>query len=61
MSVWNGVVVTPLEVVYDPAIFKRIVAGEGDEGEPSESELEAAEVELDQPVVLEEKIAEPVA
>lgn len=61
MSVWNGNAVTPLKVVYDTPIFKRIVTGDGEEGSPSESELEAGEIKLDQPASPVENIAKPVA
>lgn len=61
MSVWNGVVIASLKVVYDPEMFKRIVTGEGDEGEPSEPELAADQVMLDQPAFPDENLAELVA
>lgn len=61
--VWNGVVVKPSEVVYDPAVFKRTSAGESGEEqgeEPETEEVETAEVELDQAEAPVEKPVEVV-
>lgn len=53
---WNGVVITPLERLYDPSLYER---KPGEDGDDDEGEVEAeveAEAEIEEPEVEGEEL-----